>query len=175
MDEDGNTLPPGATGEIVVRLNGKKPEGLFQGYYKEAEKTAEAFRGGLYHTGDTAWKDEDGYYWFVGRNDDVIKSSGYRIGPFEIESVLQFHPAVAECAVTGVPDALRGNLVKATIVLRPGFEGSDALVKELQEYVKKETAPYKYPRVVEFVKELPRTINGKVRRAVIREADQKQE
>ena len=126
---------------------------------------------GWYHTGDTAWADEDGYYWYVGRNDDVIKSSGYRIGPFEIESVLLEHDAVKECAVTGVPDELRGNAVKATIVLADGFEPSEVLTKELQAWVKAETAPYKYPRIVEYVDELPRTVNGKIRRVAIREAD----
>ena len=133
--------------------------------------TAEAWHDGLYHTGDTAWKDEDGYYWYVGRTDDVIKSSGYRIGPFEIESVLTEHPSVLECAVTGLPDPIRGNVVKATIVLKPGFEGSEELKKELQTYVKKETAPYKYPRVIEFVDSLPKTVNGKIRRTEIRAND----
>ncbi|NLA76630.1 MAG: AMP-binding protein, partial [Clostridiales bacterium] len=155
----------------VIHIENGAPYGLFREYYKDPELTAEAMSGGLYHTGDTAWKDEDGYYWYVGRKDDVIKSSGYRIGPFEIESVLNEHPAVMESAVTGVPDDLRGNLVKATIVLREGVEPSEELKKELQTYVKRETAPYKYPRVIEFVNSLPRTVNGKVRRAEIRRMD----
>ena len=128
---------------------------------------------GWYHTGDEAWMDEDGYYWYVGRIDDVIKSSGYKISPFEIESVLVTHPAVLECAVTGVPDPVRGQLVKATVVLREGYEPSEALMKELQNFVKKETAPYKYPRALEFVEELPKTVNGKIMRAKIRKEDEK--
>lgn len=173
VDEDGKSVPPGVTGEIVVHTDKEVPYGLFKCYYRDEEKTKEAWHDGAYHTGDTAWMDEDGYYWYVGRTDDVIKSSGYRIGPFEIESVLTEHPAVLECAVTGVPDALRGNLVKATIVLKPGFEPSEELKKELQTYVKKETAPYKYPRIVEFVDSLPKTVNGKIRRAEIRANDLK--
>lgn len=171
VDDAGTSLPPGETGEVVIHIENGAPYGLFREYYKDPELTAEAMSGGLYHTGDTAWKDEDGYYWYVGRKDDVIKSSGYRIGPFEIESVLNEHPAVMESAVTGVPDDLRGNLVKATIVLREGVEPSEELKKELQTYVKRETAPYKYPRVIEFVNSLPRTVNGKVRRAEIRRMD----
>ena len=173
IDEDGNSVPPGVTGDIIIRTDKRKPEGLFECYYNNEERTKEQWHDGMYHTGDTAWKDEDGYYWYVGRTDDVIKSSGYRIGPFEIESVLLQHDAVLECAVTGVPDELRGNIVKATIVLAKGYEPSEALVKELQTYVKKETAPYKYPRVIEFVQELPKTVNGKIRRAAIRESDKK--
>ena len=172
VDEDGQPVQPGVTGEIVVKLDHGKPLGLFDCYYRDETRTKEAMHDGLYHTGDTAWMDEDGYYWYVGRTDDVIKSSGYRIGPFEIESVLAEHPAVLECAVTGVPDPLRGNVVKATIVLRPGFAASEELKKELQNHVKKETAPYKYPRVVEFVDELPKTVNGKIRRVEIRQNDQ---
>ena len=172
VDEDGQPVQPGVTGEIVVKLDHGKPLGLFDCYYRDEKRTKEAMHDGLYHTGDTAWMDEDGYYWYVGRIDDVIKSSGYRIGPFEIESVLAEHPAVLECAVTGVPDPLRGNVVKATIVLRPGFAASEELKKELQNHVKKETAPYKYPRVVEFVDELPKTVNGKIRRVEIRQNDQ---
>ena len=126
---------------------------------------------GLYHTGDTAWRDEDGYYWFVGRTDDLIKSSGYRIGPFEIESVLMEHPAVLECAVTGAPDPVRGQVVKATIVLTKGYEASEELKKDIQQFVKRLTAPYKYPRIVEFVNELPKTISGKIRRTELREKD----
>lgn len=173
VDEDGKPVPPGATGEIVVHTEPEVPYGLFKGYYRDEKKTAEAWHDGLYHTGDTAWMDEDGYYWYVGRTDDVIKSSGYRIGPFEIESVLTEHPAVLECAVTGLPDPIRGNVVKATIVLKPGFEASDELKKELQTYVKTETAPYKYPRVIEFVDSLPKTVNGKIRRTEIRANDLK--
>ncbi len=173
VDEDGKSVPPGVTGEIVVHTEPEVPYGLFKGYYRDEKKTAEAWHDGLYHTGDTAWMDEDGYYWYVGRTDDVIKSSGYRIGPFEIESVLTEHPAVLECAVTGMPDPIRGNVVKATIVLKPGFEASDELKKELQTYVKTETAPYKYPRVIEFVNSLPKTVNGKIRRTEIRANDLK--
>jgi acetyl-CoA synthetase len=138
------------------------------GYYRDEKRTAEAWHDGFYHTGDTAWRDEDGYFWYVGRTDDVIKSSGYRIGPFEIESVLMTHPAVLECAITGVPDPIRGQVIKATIVLARGYTASEELKKELQAYVKNQTAPYKYPRVVEFVDELPKTISGKVRHAEIR-------
>jgi acetyl-CoA synthetase len=171
MDADGDPCPTGDTGEIVISMKHGRPDGLLNCYYLDGEKTAEAMRGGWYHTGDTAWVDEDGYFWYVGRNDDIIKSSGYRIGPFEIESVLVEHPAVRECAVTGVPDELRGQLVKATIVLSDGYSPSDELTKELQDFVKKRTAPYKYPRVIAYTDELPRTVNGKVRRVEIREKD----
>ena len=160
-------------GEICVRTHDEKQVGLFMGYYRDEEKTREAWHDGLYHTGDTAWMDEDGYYWYVGRTDDVIKASGYRIGPFEIESVLMEHPAVLECAVTGAPDPVRGQVVKATIVLTKNYVPSEQLVKELQTYVKKQTAPYKYPRIVEFVEELPKTISGKIRRVDIRKASEK--
>ena len=172
VDDDGNPVPVGEVGEIVVRAERGK-DGLFDGYYRDDELTAQAWHDGLYHTGDTAWKDEDGYFWYVGRNDDVIKASGYRIGPFEIESVLIAHPSVLECAVTGAPDPIRGQVVKATIVLARGYEPSDELKKELQTYVKKNTAPYKYPRIVEFVDELPKTISGKIRRVQIRNEDNK--
>ncbi|MBQ8180007.1 MAG: AMP-binding protein [Candidatus Methanomethylophilaceae archaeon] len=168
VNEDGESCPPGVNGEIVVKADAP---GIMIGYYRDPEKTAVTLRGGWHHTGDVAWKDEDGYYWFVGRNDDIIKSSGYRISPFEIESALMLHPAVLECAVTGVPDPVRGQLVKATIVLRQGFEPSDDLKREIQEFTKRETAPYKYPRVVDFVPELPKTISGKVRRVEIRGKD----
>ena len=147
------------------------PCGLCTGYYRDAEKTAEVWHDGYYHTGDLAWRDEDGFYWYVGRADDVIKSSGYRIGPFEIESVIMELPYVLECAVTPVPDEVRGQIVKATIVLVKGKTGTDELKKEIQEYVKTHTAPYKYPRIVEFVDELPKTISGKVRRVEIRKND----
>ncbi len=150
-----------------------KPLGLFKEYYRDAALTDKVWHDGIYYTGDVAWKDEDGYYWFVGRTDDVIKSSGYRIGPFEVESALMTHPAVVECAITGVPDAIRGQVVKATIVLSKGYKGQEgeSLIKELQNHVKKVTAPYKYPRVIEFVEELPKTISGKIRRVEIREND----
>lgn len=174
VDENNNAVPAGTTGEIVVRVdNCKRGCGLFHGYHKDAEKTAEVWYDGLYHTGDQAWMDEDGYLWFVGRVDDVIKSSGYRIGPFEIESVLMEHPAVVECAITGAPDPIRGTVVKATIVLRSDYAPTDELKKELQDYVKNQTAPYKYPRIVEFVAELPKTFSGKIRRVEIREDSEK--
>ena len=171
---DGTDCEDGEKGEICIRIGDVKPIGLFKGYYRDPEKTKEAWHDGIYHTGDMAWRDEEGYYWFVGRTDDVIKSSGYRIGPFEVENALMTHPAVVECAVTGVPDAIRGMVVKATIVLSQEYKakaGPD-LVKELQDHVKHETAPYKYPRVIEFVDELPKTISGKIRRVEIRENDE---
>jgi acetyl-CoA synthetase len=171
VDEDGESVPPGEVGELVLRVpEGKKQNGLFMGYYKDPALTGSVWHDGLYHTGDTAWRDEDGYYWYVGRTDDIIKASGYRIGPFEVESVLMEHPAVLECAVTGAPDPVRGTVIKATIVPNrlKGYEPSDTLAKEIQAYVKSQTAPYKYPRVVEFVDSLPKTISGKIRRAVIR-------
>ncbi|NLY89662.1 MAG: AMP-binding protein [Firmicutes bacterium] len=172
VDENGRSCEVGEVGEIVVRTDRRIPVGMFKGYYRDEELTRKVWHDGLYHTGDTAWRDEDGYYWFVGRTDDIIKSSGYRIGPFEVESALLEHPAVLECAVTGVPDELRGQVVKATVVLAAGYEPSDVLVKELQEHVKKVTAPYKYPRIIEFTTELPKTISGKIRRVEIRERDQ---
>ena len=138
------------------------------GYYKDEEKTREAWHDGLYHTGDTAWMDEDGYYWYVGRTDDVIKASGYRIGPFEIESVLMEHPAVLECAVTGAPDPVRGVKVKAYVVLRAGFDPTEALVRDIQKFTKRMTAPYKYPREIEFVSSLPKTFSGKIKRDILR-------
>jgi len=168
---DGSLCEDGEQGEIVIRVGEKRPVGLFTGYYRDDELTRETWHDGIYHTGDIAWRDEDGYYWFVGRADDVIKSSGYRIGPFEVESALMTHSAVVECAVTGVPDELRGQVVKATIVLAKGFVPSDQLAAEIQEHVKKVTAPYKYPRIVEFVEALPKTISGKIRRVEIREKD----
>ncbi len=170
---DGTPCEDGEKGEIVVRVGDKKPVGLFKGYYRDEEKTREAWHDGLYHTGDMAWRDEDGYYWFEGRIDDVIKSSGYRIGPFEVESALMTHPAVVECAITGVPDEVRGMVVKATVVLGKEWKdkAGDDLVKELQQHVKKVTAPYKYPRIIEFVDELPKTISGKIRRVEIRQKD----
>ncbi|MBO4452382.1 MAG: AMP-binding protein [Clostridia bacterium] len=170
--EDGTSAPIGETGEIVIRFDENDPPmGLFQGYYKDPEATYATMNNGVYHTGDTAWRDEDGYFWYVGRVDDVIKSSGYRIGPFEIESVIMELPYVLECAITGVPDETRGQIVKATVVLTKGKEPSDELVKEIQNYVKTHTAPYKYPRKVEFAQSLPKTISGKIRRAEIRKED----
>lgn len=171
VDDNGDEVEDGVHGEIVVRLHpGRKPLGLFKEYLNDPVLTGEAIHDGLYHTGDVAWRDEDGYYWFVGRKDDVIKSSGYRIGPFEVESALMTHPAVVECAITGVPDEIRGQVVKATVVLSAAYRGKEGpeLVKEIQNHVKKTTAPYKYPRIVEFVDELPKTISGKIRRASIR-------
>lgn len=172
VDEDGNVVETGQVGEIVVNTAEEVPNGLMMGYYLDEAMTSAAWHDGLYHTGDTAWMDEDGYLWYVGRMDDIIKSSGYRIGPFEVESVVMEHPAVVECAVTGAPDPVRGVVVKATIVLGKGFEPSDALAEEIQEYVKHHTAPYKYPRIIAFVSELPKTISGKIRRTEIRAKDQ---
>ena len=171
IDEEGNSCPPGVSGEIVIRTHHGAPIGMFSGYYRNQDMTDDVWDGKIYHTRDIAWRDEWGYYWYVGRADDVIKSSGYRIGPFEVESALLEHPAVLETAITGVPDPLRGQVVKATIVLKPGYEPSDALKKELQDHVKHLTAPYKYPRVVEFVESLPKTISGKIRRTELRARD----
>ena len=171
--DDGTPCEDGERGEIVIRVGDKKPIGLFKEYFRDDELTASVWHDGMYHTGDVAWRDEDGYYWFVSRKDDVIKSSGYRIGPFEVESALMKHPAVLECAITGVPDETRGMVVKATIVLNESWKEKkgDALVKELQEHVKTHTAPYKYPRIIDFVDELPKTISGKIRRVEIRNKD----
>ncbi|WP_432704033.1 AMP-binding protein [Methanothermobacter thermautotrophicus] len=171
VDRNGDPVDVGEEGEIVIRTAEGKPLGLFNGYYRNPEKTSEVWHDGYYHTGDTAWMDEDGYMWFVGRTDDIIKSSGYRIGPFEVESAIISHPSVLECAVTGYPDPIRGQVVKATIVLARGYEPSEELKKEIQDHVKRVTAPYKYPRIVEFVDELPKTISGKIRRVEIREHD----
>ena len=170
---DGSPVEDGEQGQIVIRTCNGKPLGLFKEYYRDSERTKEAWRDGVYYTGDIAWRDEDGYLWFVGRADDVIKSSGYRIGPFEVESALMTHPAVVECAITGVPDEIRGQVVKATIVLAKDYREADkeALTKEIQDHVKNVTAPYKYPRIVEFVNELPKTISGKIRRVEIRDKD----
>ena len=172
---DGRPAEAGEQGQIVIRYDEKYPAGLFDGYYRNQKLTDEAMREGFYYTGDLAWKDEDGYFWFVGRADDVIKSSGYRIGPFEVESALMTHPAVVECAITGVPDEIRGQVVKATVVLAIEYKdkAGNALAHELQNHVKQVTAPYKYPRVIEFVEELPKTISGKIRRVEIRERDHK--
>ncbi len=178
LDENGKECNPGATGEICIEIREHEGwhwmPGILVEYYRAPDRTAAAIHDGWYHTGDTAWRDEDGYFWYVGRNDDVIKSSGYRIGPFEIESVLLEHDAVAECAVTGVPDEIRGMNVKATIVLSAGFEASEELTQELQAWCKKQTAPYKYPRIISYVDALPKTVNGKIRRAAIRDSDIKQ-
>lgn len=172
---DGSSCEDGEKGEIVIRTGRNVPIGLFKGYYRDEELTRKAWHDGVYHTGDVAWRDEDGYYWFEGRIDDVIKSSGYRIGPFEVESALMTHPAVVECAITGVPDDIRGMVVKATVVLGKDWKGKEGpeLIKELQNHVKHETAPYKYPRIIEFVDELPKTISGKIRRVEIRDKDRK--
>ena len=169
---DGTDCNIGQTGEICIGMD-PRPAGIMMGYHRDPEKTAEAIHDGWYHTGDMAWRDEDGYLWYVGRNDDVIKSSGYRIGPFEIENVLLEHDAVRECAVTGVPDPIRGKAVKATVVLSKGYHPSEDLTIELQRWVKRRTAPYKYPRIIDYVEELPKTVNGKIRRVAIRDADSK--
>lgn len=168
--DDGSRCNTGETGEICIRME-PRPAGIMMEYYRDPVKTDSAIYDGWYHTGDTAWVDEDGYFWYVGRNDDVIKSSGYRIGPFEIESELLEHEAVRECAVTGVPDPVRGFAVKATVVLADGFTPSDELTRELQTWVKHRTAPYKYPRIIEYVDALPKTVNGKIRRVAIRQKD----
>ncbi len=171
VDLEGNPVPDGHEGEIVIHIDHKRPTGLFREYLDDPNTTAQAMHDGLYHTGDVAIRDHDGYYWFVGRTDDVIKSSGYRIGPFEVESALMKHPAVVECAITGVPDQIRGQIIKATIVLAEEYRDKDrdALAKEIQDFVKQATAPYKYPRIVEFVDELPKTISGKIRRVALRQ------
>ncbi len=171
IDENGKSCDVGEEGQIVIRTKNGKPFGMFDGYYRDPALTNKVWHDDLYFTGDMAWRDEDGYYWFVGRADDLIKSSGYRIGPFEVESALVEHPAVLECAITAVPDAVRGQIVKATVVLAKNYTASNDLVKELQEHVKNVTAPYKYPRIIEFVTELPKTISGKIRRIEIREHD----
>jgi acetyl-CoA synthetase len=175
LRSDGTPCDVGEQGEIVVRTDKCRPLGLFREYLHDEALTERAYRDNIYHTGDVASRDEDGYYWFVGRADDVIKSSGYRIGPFEVESALMTHPAVVECAITGVPDDIRGQVVKATIVLSKEYKGREGadLVKEIQDHVKHTTAPYKYPRIVEFVDELPKTISGKIRRVEIRNGAKK--
>lgn len=172
LDENGRQITDdGKVGEICISLEHGRPVGMFEKYHKNEKLTANAFRDGYYHTGDVAYRDSDGYYWFVGRNDDLIKSSGYRISPFEVESVLMEHPAVREVAVTGVPDPSRGQAVKATIVLNKYFQGNDILIRQLQDHVRNRTAVYKYPRIIEFVDSLPMTISGKIRRALIRTLD----
>lgn len=173
LNHEGKPCETGEEGELAIDLQDGKPYGMFLGYHLDEELTDSCWHDGYYFTGDMAWQDEDGYLWFVGRADDVIKSSGYRIGPFEVESALIAHPAVLECAITGVPDPDRGQVVKATVVLTDGYQGTEKLVHELQAHVKKETAPYKYPRIIEFVAELPKTISGKIRRIEIRNNKQK--
>lgn len=168
INDNQESAAPMEVGEVVVRPPIGKQYGLFNTYYKAPELNKFVWRNGVYHTGDTAYRDEDGYYWYVGRTDDLIKASGYRIGPFEVESVLMEHPAVLECGVTGVPDEIRGQIIKATIVLTRDYQPSDELANEIQNYVKENTAPYKYPRIVEFVEQLPKTISGKIRRVVLR-------
>ena len=164
VDSDGKSVEDGINGEIVIRTDPKPTCGVFLGYYLNQEATNNAWHDGMYHTGDVAWRDEDGYYWYVGRADDVIKSSGYRIGPFEIESTIMELPYVLECGVCAAPDEVRGQVVKACIVLVKGTVGTEELKKEIQDYVKSHTAPYKYPRIVEFRDELPKTISGKIQR-----------
>ncbi|MBP5225721.1 MAG: AMP-binding protein, partial [Lachnospiraceae bacterium] len=167
VDPEGHTVPDGEVGEIVINIKNGIPNGLAVGYYNDEEKTAETWKDGVYHTGDTAWRDEDGFFWYVGRVDDVIKSSGYRIGPFEIESVIMELPYVLECGVSAAPDEVRGQVVKASIVLIPGVEGTEELKKEVQDYVKTHTAPYKYPRIVVFRDSLPHTTSGKIIRHLL--------
>ena len=168
IDSDGKICEVGEIGQIVIYTKKRKPVGMFDGYFRDDDLTKKVWQNDIYYTGDTAWRDEDGYFWFVGRADDIIKSSGYRIGPFEVESALLEHPAVLECAITAVPDPERGQIVKATVVLSKNYQPGDKLARELQDHVKKVTAPYKYPRIVEFVPELPKTISGKIRRVQIR-------
>ena len=173
LTPDGRSAEVGEEGQIIIRTDKSYPVGLFKGYYRNKQLTDECFHNNIYYTGDVVWKDEDGYFWFVGRADDVIKSSGYRIGPFEVESALMTHPAVVECAITGVPDEIRGQVVKATIILAQNYrdKAGEELIKEIQNHVKQVTAPYKYPRIIEFVDELPKTISGKIRRTEIRAKD----
>ena len=167
---EGRPAEDGESGEVVIKTNNGKPLGLFMGYYRDEALTNQVYYDNVYHTGDSAWRDEDGYFWFIGRIDDVIKSSGYRIGPFEVESALMTHPAVVECAITGVPDEIRGQVIKATIILAADYKdkAGEDLIREIQDHVKNVTAPYKYPRIIEFVEELPKTISGKIKRAAIR-------
>jgi len=171
VDDEGKELPANEEGNIAIYLGGQRPPGLMKEYWRDPDAMQGAFRGDYYFTGDRAYKDEEGYFWFVGRKDDVIKSSGYRIGPFEVESALIEHPAVVECAVVGAPDptGVRGNVVKAFVMLAEGYEPTEALTRELQDHVKNTTAPYKYPRIIEYVKELPKTISGKIMRRELRE------
>jgi len=175
IDDDYNEVEVGKEGHLVIKYDDNYPTGLFKGYLYDLDDHEDRFKNGYYFTGDMAWRDEFGYFWFVGRSDDLIKTSGYRVGPFEIESVLMEHPSVLECAITGAPDPVRGQIVKATIVVAKGYEKSDKLAEELMEYVKVNTAPYKYPRIIEFVEELPKTFSGKIRRMVIRNEDNRDE
>jgi acetyl-CoA synthetase len=170
-DDDGKPVPQGEVGRIAIRVKPGRPVGLFDGYLYDRETEGEVFVGDFYYTGDKAYVDADGYYWFVGRDDDVIKSSGYRIGPFEVESALLEHPAVKEAAVVGSPDVIRGMIVKAYIVLKDGYQPSEQLAKDIQKFVKRHTAPYKYPRAIEFTDDLPKTISGKIRRSVLRDRE----
>jgi acetyl-CoA synthetase/medium-chain acyl-CoA synthetase len=171
VDNDGNELPDGTEGEIAIRVKPQKPVGLFPGYWRNTDANSKCFRGDWYYTGDRAYRDEDGYFWFVGRADDVIISASYRIGPTEVESALVEHPAVVEAAVIGKPDTVRTNIVKAFIVLAPDYDPSDELIRELQDHVKEVTAPYKYPREVQFLDDLPKTISGKIRRTELRQLE----
>jgi acyl-coenzyme A synthetase/AMP-(fatty) acid ligase len=171
IDDDGAALPPDREGDVAVRVAAGWPPGLFKEYRGDEERTRRCFRDGWYLTGDRAYVDADGYFWFVGRADDVINSAGYRIGPFEVESALLEHPAVAESAVVSSPDEMRGEVVKAFVVLKPGIAGDETLAKALQEHVKQVTAPYKYPRKIEFVANLPKTVSGKIRRVELRERE----
>jgi acetyl-CoA synthetase/medium-chain acyl-CoA synthetase len=171
VDDDGREVPAGTEGDIAVKVTPRRPVGLFQEYWRNPEATANVIRGEWYITGDRAIKDEEGYFWFVGRSDDVIISAGYRIGPFEVESALVEHPAVAEAAVVASPDQLRGDIVKAFVILAPGHHASEQLIQDLQEHVKRVTAPYKYPREIEFTTELPKTISGKIRRVELRQQE----
>ncbi|MEG1743123.1 MAG: AMP-binding protein [Clostridia bacterium] len=172
VDENGDSCDDGIVGNIIIRnLSKHRPYGLIKEYLNDDEANARAFKNDCYNTGDMAWRDSNGYFWFVGRNDDVIKCSGYRIGPFEVERALMTHPSILECAVTAAPDPVRGQVVKATVVLAKGFTASDGLKKEIQNHVKKVTAPYKYPRIVEFVEVLPKTVSGKIMRSTIRKQD----
>lgn len=174
VNPEGDSCKVEEVGEIIIRIDGGKPFGMFGGYYRDEERTQKVFEGGVYHTGDTAWRDQNGYCWFVGRTDDLIKSSGYRISPFEVEEVLLKHPAVLEVAVTGVEDASRGQAIKATIVLQSGYTASKELAKDIQLFTKKVAASYKSPRIIDFVTELPKTISGKIRRVAIREKDKQE-
>jgi acetyl-CoA synthetase/medium-chain acyl-CoA synthetase len=168
IDDEGNELPANKEGDIAVKVKPQRPTWIFKEYWQNPEATNACIRGDWYITGDRAYKDEDGYFWFVGRADDVIISAGYRIGPFEVESALKEHPAVAESAVVASPDAMRGEVVKAYIILAPGYSASPELAQALQDFVKQQTAPYKYPREIEFVTSLPKTISGKIRRVELR-------
>ena len=168
IDDDGNACADDEIGHIAIKITDPHPPGLFHGYWKDEQATAKSFRNGWYYTGDTATRDSDGYFWFVGRSDDIISSAGYRISPFEVESALLEHPAVAESAVIGKPDEIRGQIVKAFVVLARGNEASETLAKDIQDFVKQHTAPYKYPREIEFTSTLPKTISGKIRRVELR-------